>query len=581
MGLSQILAKLYPDSSDKLLQECKHLFSTEKVIPPFQREKDWYKTQQLYVVYPDSFQVKDEANLHTLTQNLDYIAKLGCTGVHILPFFESPLIDRGYDVSNYEAVRPNLGGNEALEKFLAEAHTRNLSVFIDIILNHTSNKHPWFLMATQGDEFFRKFYISQRSKPQLLALEEDEFGLWASYQLETSTIRTRVIFPDKNRELPHWFQGEDGYWYYHTFYPEQPDLNWNNSEVFLTMAEIIVYWAQKGVNFRLDAIPFLGKQLEKGSIESGERTHQIIQALHTILHFVAPHSVFLVEACQPQKTTIEYFGKESAQAEYAYSFRLMQGLWAGLLGKNQQLIWDSLEGMNAIPEWGQWITFLRNHDELTLEFADEHIRQLIYSALQKKGLPFREGFGVAGRTATFLQDPQRVQLAYMLLASLPGVPAIVYGDEIGKHNDLDYMEKQTALRKLITGKADLLADMRDANRGTITQTERDTLRSLQLYSAFSRIFRTRRRFSTLSTQYPEPLPNTPKDIFAASYQLPEGKLLIYINLGEESYRTKVPLNSTVELTLHDADKETDDLLLPACSGIWLRAPNEAPQCLLE
>lgn len=581
MRLSQILAELYPGQSHELLAELSHHFSEEKVIPPFQREKEWYKTQQLYVVYPDSFQIKEEANLHTLTKNLDYIADLGCTGIHILPFFESPLIDNGYDVSDYETVRPNLGGNTAFESFLTSAQKKNLSIFIDIILNHTSDKHPWFLMATKGSEFFRQFYITQKKKPHLVTKEEDEFGLWAVYELENVPLRARIIFPDENLELPHWVQGEDGYWYYHTFYPEQPDLNWDNPEVFQTMAEIVIHWAKKGVNFRLDAIPFLGKQIDKGLLESGERTHLFIEALHLILQTVAPHSVFLVEACQPRDTTIEYFGKRTPQAEYAYSFRLMQGLWAALMSANQEHVWKSLEGMDQIPDWGQWITFLRNHDELTLEFADEYTRLLIYTALQARGLPFRAGFGIAGRTADFLQDPKRILLAYMLLASLPGVPAIVYGDEIGKHKDLDYMEKQTQLRRIITGKQNLEDDTRDANRGTISAQERENLQSLQLYQSFSRIFRARQRFTSIATTFPQPINGLPVDIFAACYPLAKGTLQIFINLGEESFRTPVPLNSTVELTLHDANKEDDTLHLPGYSGIWLWAPDSPPQCLLE
>lgn len=572
MTLPALLGELYPQEAVEILARIKPYLDTPAPPLPFQTDPDWYQSIQLYVTYPEAFYDTVQADFVTLANNLPYIRQLGMNAVHVLPFFNSPLVDRGFDISDFTRVRENLGGNDALNYFLEEAQRQKMNIFIDLVLNHTSDQNPWFLAAQEGDEHFRNFYINVDTKPELIEQWEDDVGFWAKYRLDTGQeLEARVIFPDASLELPHWRQGSDGYWYYHTFYPSQLDLNWNNPDVFLTFADIVMFWARKGVNFRLDAVPFIGKQVELGIIESTNRTHLLVQAFHKLLEVAAPHTAFLVEACQPIEVTKEYFGNGEVEAEFAYNFRLMQSLWASMVSANHDYIWKALAATANKPNWAQWITFLRNHDELTLEFAEANERLLIYEGLKGNGLPFRAGFGLAGRTASFFRDkPRKALTAYLLLASLPGVPAVVYGDEIGKGNDLKYMNTQTELRQIVTGNGALHDDTRDANRGVISHIEKNQPSALQLYTAFSDIFTTRRRFKAMATQMPEPIPDVPRDIFAAQYDLGSSMLEVYINLGEEPFQRRVDPLSTKELSINYAFLNDDRVVLPPFSGIWVR-----------
>lgn len=571
MTLPTLLEQLYPQHVDNILEELQTHLKKPSSPLPHQSEPDWYQHLQLYVAYPETFRERKHADFHTLAHNLDYIKKLGCNAIHVLPFFNSPLIDRGFDISDFTRVRPSLGGNYAFDYFLNKAHQKEVNVFIDLVLNHTSDQHPWFQKAVHGDTAFRDFYIWENKKPELLRRWEDDIGFWAEYQLAERKITARIIFPDQNEELPHWRLGLDGNWYYHTFYSNQLDLNWNNPAVFLTFAEILMYWAKKGVNFRLDAIPFIGKQVKKGIIESADRTHQIVQTFHQLLDEAAPQTAFLVEACQPLPVTKSYFGINFAESEFAYNFRLMQGLWASLVSANTNYVWQALADTADIPDWAQWITFLRNHDELTLEFANVQERLLIYEGLKGNGLPFRAGFGLSGRTTSLVNGKTNQLLtAYLLLASLPGVPAIVYGDELGKGNDLEYMNTQAKLRKYITGHPDTPSDTRDANRGIITNAQKSQPSALGLYYSFSQIFTTRKRFPEIATSQPQRLENVPTDIWAAHYQMDRSDMYIYINLGDEPFQCSIPQNSVLELTINGARKYGDRVLVPSHAGVWIR-----------
>lgn len=578
MTFADLVAQLYPKHVDFILAELEAHRTQPQSPVPHQQAEDWYKKIQLYVAYPETFRERKHADFHTLAYNLDYIKELGCNSIHVLPFFNSPLIDRGFDISDFTRVRPNLGGNHAFDSFLQAAHQKEMSVFIDLVLNHTSDQHPWFQAAQSSQSAqstdlsnFSDFYITQDQKPKLLRTWEDQIGIWAEYQLAKRRITARVIFPEQSQELPHWRQGEDGRWYYHTFYPNQLDLNWDNHQVFLTFAEILLFWAKKGVNFRLDAVPFIGKQLSQGIIESAERTHLIVRAFHQLLQETVPNTVFLVEACQPLEITKSYFGKTQPEAEFAYNFRLMQGLWASLVSANHRYVWQALKETQQIPPWGQWITFLRNHDELTLEYAQVDERLLIYEALKGNGLPFRAGFGLSGRTYDFFnKNKSRLLTAYLLLASLPGVPALVYGDELGKGNDLEYMNEQTKVRKIITGQLNLTDDTRDAHRGMITNHDKTQPLSLQIYRSLAMIFSTRQKFAEIAVSSPKPITSVPDDIWAAHYQLDRSRMIILINLGEDPFQRVVPQNCVVELSINGAQVRQDRAIVPPFAGIWLR-----------
>src|SRR3989344_3811595 len=274
-------------------------------------DKHWYKKLQMYVVYADSFTTvnqkskiknqndkskfknrnKGRGDFYTLTEKLEYIRELGCNAIHVLPFLESPMVDGGFDVSDYYKVRENLGGppsprgnvgategrgNEAFEKFLAKAKSLRLKVFMDLVLNHVSEEHEWFRKAVAGEGRYRNYFIWQKEKPELVKTFEKGGKLWARYrvrlkrksqsskpQLKVQKLKQYidllVVFSDFVGEIPHWRQGKDGYWYFHSFYPQQLDLNCDNPKVLIEMAKVLIYWANKGLSFRLDAIGHLGK----------------------------------------------------------------------------------------------------------------------------------------------------------------------------------------------------------------------------------------------------------------------------------------------------------------------------------
>jgi maltose alpha-D-glucosyltransferase/alpha-amylase len=571
MALTTLLAELYPDEAPVIVERLQ-TYLAEPVIPPgYQTDPRWYQSMQLYVTYPEAFDAENKSGFLALADNLTYIKKLGFNAIHVLPFFFSPLVDRGFDISDFTRVRENLGGNEALNVFLDKARQEEMNVFIDLVLNHTSDQHPWFVAAQNGDEHFRRFYITSKEKPFLVRTWEDDQGLWAKYRLGEKEISARIIFPDVASDLPHWREGIDGYWYYHTFYPNQLDLNWSNPDVFLTFMDIIMFWARQHVNFRLDAISFIGKQVDLGIIESSNRTHLIIQAIHKLLEQAAPHTAFLVEACQPVQVTKEYFGNGEVEAELAYNFRLMQSLWASLVSSNNEYIWKALEVTQKLPDWGQWITFMRNHDELTLEFAEVNERLLIYEGLKGNGLPFRAGFGLAGRTASFLgNDRRKLLMSYFLLASLPGVPAMVYGDEIGKGNDIAYMQSQALLRQKVTGNGKALSDTRDVNRGIISFVEKNQPSALQLYVALSNVYLKRLQRKGMATQMPKRFTDVPSDIFAAQYDLNGLQLGVFINLGDEPFQYKVSPLAMPEVAVNYAFLGDERVVLPPFSGLWIR-----------
>lgn len=243
------------DNVEPLMKPIEHIDASEW---------DWYKSARLYVVYPDSFRVDTKQDLTTLKEQLPRIHQLGCIAIHILPFLKSPLFDAGFDIADYHLVRDDLGGNVAFDDLLGKAKHLGIRVFIDLVLNHTSNDHPWYLQAVQGSEFHRQLYTHSLLKPELINTYTDQDGKWATYRLSNKEVPIRIIFPEQAGPIPHWEEGMDGYWYYHTFYPHQLDVDWNNPSVFIEYAKVFTYWAQKGVNFRLDAIPFIAKDINSG-----------------------------------------------------------------------------------------------------------------------------------------------------------------------------------------------------------------------------------------------------------------------------------------------------------------------------
>lgn len=573
MGYTDLIKQLYPEHHNRVTQSLSASLQIPKVENAPEAEANWYKHLQIYVTYPDAFHDDWRAGFEQLTQNLDHIQNLGCNAIHVLPFLSSPQIDGGFDVSEYYIVRDNVGGNQAFEDFLLAAQKRKMAVFMDLVLNHISQEHRWFSQAISGDRFYRGFFYNSLTKPELIKVETRANGKFAIYQTNAGQVEIRIIFPEQVGDIPHWRQAEDGYWYYHTFYPQQLDLNWNNHHVFIAMAKTLIYWARKGLLFRLDAIPFVGKEIAPGQIETSQRTHVIVQALHSIAQHAVSQPVFLVEANQPTSKLLRYFGQESTnyrdqviEAELAYDFPLMNAIWTSLATNDPEPIAQTINQIqDQVPDWAGWVTFLRNHDELSLEYAKPEARQLILQAFGKAGLPFRAGHDLSGRTASLLGRDLTV-FAHSVLASLPGDVAIIYGDEIGKVNDLEFMQHQTEYKRARSGDESVADDTRDINRGYLDPAQLNSAENQQIYSQIQNLLQLR-----LKLKFADQKCDIEADSQVLTVRYPELKLKFVINFADEAKTVKLKseYRPIYQWSYQAAEiKQTKTKLVLAPKAVW-------------
>ncbi len=455
------------------------------------RTYDWYKNEIIYMFYVDQFGVVTDEKQNTFKDTalmLDYLEDLGVTTLYMLPFADSPMKDAGFDVKNPKNVRQDLGGIVEFEEFIKEAKARNFKIKADLVLNHFSDNHEWFKKLQAGDLSYLDYFVYRETMPEYKRYKDEKLGVVAEYQEDDGSIsKRRIIFPE-NTETNYREVEINGkkYYLYHTFYPFQLDINWQNPDVLYYVLDTISHWANLGIDiFRMDAIPYLSK--DKGTnAENQPKTHAIVSLLSNYIQLSAPSSVIQVEACQTPKDILHYFGKEreveikiedenkilkrTSQAQIAYHFPYMPAIWASLITKDKKYFIDAYKNTPSIPKSATWGLFLRVHDELTLEMVSPEVREIIFNNLVSKGASFREGFGVAGRMANFLdKNPSRIEEAFSILLSLPGIPIIYYGDEVGVANNFENAKKSASLRA--KNKPNMLSvfDSRDINRGNVAQ----------------------------------------------------------------------------------------------------------------
>lgn len=558
--LSTTLGELYTDIEIRDI-------SSQIPIPYSPPPKITSNPLQLYVTYPHAFCENGTCRLTQLEKQLPRIQSLGMNAIHILPPFKSPMIDNGFDVSDYYAIREEIGGNDAFEKFLMQASQLDMQVFVDFVLNHVSDQHEWFQKAIAGDQYYQQFFHTLPDRPPHIKTFEENGATYARYSINGAPHDLRVIFPDQVGEIPHWVE-HNGVWYFHTFYPQQIDLDWSNPHVFAEMSKVLMYWAEKGCSFRLDAVSHIGKNWNDGMQKSTDNAHTLVQALRHILALTNSKSVFLVEVNEPAEKTITYSGAEThKESDLMYHFELTEALWETLLLTNTERLWQLIDTFGQLPQWSKWVTFLRNHDALTIRYCAQEIREQLYALLEPNGLAFREGNAISGRTASFLEnDSKKIITAHLLLASLPGYPALMYGDELGKMNDMDYMYEETEKKRTLGIAAQ--DDTRDIGRGLITESDLNTPEAQKIQKALANIFTTRAKFSDLAAARPEHLLPDQKKLFAASYRLEQGELRIFINLGEENITIQTAVTNPM-LTIHDVELSEGNLSLGAYSGVWV------------
>jgi maltose alpha-D-glucosyltransferase / alpha-amylase len=385
----------------------------------------WYKDAVIYELNVRGFLdasgdgVGDFAGL---THKLDYLAALGVTAIWLLPFYPSPLRDGGYDISDYAGVHPAYGTLEDVEAFIAEAHRRGLRVITELVANHTSDQHPWF--------------IDSRSSP---TSSRRDWYVWSDD--DSRYADARIIFTDT--ETSNWaWDDQSGAYYWHRFFSHQPDLNWQNPAVFDAVLAAMRYWLDLGVDgMRLDAVPYLIER-EGTSCENLPETHQVLKRLRTALDAQHPGRMFLAEANQWPRDVLPYFGEgKGNECHMAYHFPLMPRIWISLREEDPSSIIEIMEETPPVPADCQWAIFLRNHDELTLEMVTDEERAFLWSEYAPDPRA-RLNLGIRRRLAP-LVDNQRDQIELLngLLLSMPGTPVIYYGDEIGMGDNLDLPDR--------------------------------------------------------------------------------------------------------------------------------------------
>ena len=556
------LIELYGDDGLQVYANIKEYI--KKVIP---REKTsdrsyWYKNINVYVVYPDGLYSRTLSPFKRLISHLDHVKKLGFNAIHVLPFLASPMVDKGFDISDFHKVRPELGTFEELKQFKAAAEEKDIRVFMDLVFNHISEEHEWFKKAVAGDEYYREFFIYRKKKPRFIRRFHKESAVWAEYEVDGEIVIANIAFPEYTGEVPHWREGDDGYWYYHTYYPQQLDVNWFNPHVFEEFAKIVMDWASLGFNFRMDAIPFVGKDAYKQVDEDYDRTFKIIAALNAIADEIYPECAFIVETYERLETVKAYFGTSNMkQAELSYNFHLCTYLWVGLVTQNVDSIWGKLTEIIEIPKHGEWINFLRNHDELSLAYLDDDLNQKLNRALLPNGAPFREQYGISGRTYSLLGGTlKRFLMAYFLLYSIPGSIAMVYGDEFGTKN-ISWNKLNDKERK----------DTRNINRGVLTKSHMQTKKSKRICAMIEDMLNKRKILRHYQNIWPERIDKIKdKAIFAAIYKLGASELIVLINLSNKRKKVALECNDhRTVVTMNSLQVQGDQITLGPYGGVWL------------
>ncbi len=379
----------------------------------------WYKDAIIYQLHVKAF---CDANgdgigdFDGLASKLDYLSHLGVTAVWLLPFYPSPLRDDGYDIGDYRDVHPLYGQLKDFKRFVREAHKRNLKVITELVINHTSDQHPWFQRA-------------RKAKP---GSKWRDFYVWSDTNKRYEG--TRIIFCDTETSNWQW-DDEAGQYYWHRFFHHQPDLNFDNPRVFEEVTKVMKLWLDMGVDgMRLDAIPYLCER-DGTNNENLPETHQVLKNLRTWLDENYPEAFFLAEANQWPEDVRHYFGDDD-ECHMAFHFPLMPRIYMAVAQEDRHPVTDIMRQTPEIPEDCQWAIFLRNHDELTLEMVTDKERDYLWS-FYAADTQARINLGIRRRLAPLLgNDRRKIELLNSLLMSMPGTPIVYYGDEIGMGDNI-------------------------------------------------------------------------------------------------------------------------------------------------
>lgn len=405
----------------------------------------WFKDAIIYEVPVRAFADSNAdgiGDFRGLTEKLDYLQDLGVTAVWVLPFFPSPLRDDGYDISNYTSVNSIYGNLDDFKEFLAAAHQRGIRVIIELIVNHTSDQHPWF----------------QRARRAPKGSVERDFYVWSDTPEKYQ--EARIIFQDFETSNWSWDPLAKAY-YWHRFYSHQPDLNYDNPAVRQAVFEVLDFWLEMGVDgLRMDAVPYLYER-EGTNCENLPETHNFLKQLRQQVDAKFPNRMLLAEANQWPEDAAAYYG-EGDECHMNFHFPLMPRLFMALRMEDSFPIFDILQQTPSIPDNCQWALFLRNHDELTLEMVTDEDRDYMYR-VYAQDQEMRVNLGIRRRLAPLLgNNRRRIELLNSLLLALPGTPVLYYGDEIGMGDNV-YVGDRNGVRTPMQWSSDRNAGFSRAN----------------------------------------------------------------------------------------------------------------------
>jgi maltose alpha-D-glucosyltransferase/alpha-amylase len=411
-------------------------------------KKDWYKDAIFYEVPVRSFfdsNADGVGDFRGLTEKLDYIRSLGVDCIWLLPMYPSPLKDDGYDISDFFGIRSDYGTLDDFKEFVRAAHDSGIRVIADLVLNHTSDQHPWFQEARRSPDSPMRSYYVWSADPERYA-------------------GTRIIFNDT--EVSNWaWDPVAGSHYWHRFFSHQPDLNYSSPAVRQAILEVVSYWLDMGLDgFRCDAVPYLFER-EGTNCENLPETHEYLKELRAHVDQHYPGTLLLAEANQWPADVRHYFG-DGDEMHMAFHFPLMPRLFMALRREDRTPIVEILGQTPDIPEPCQWGLFLRNHDELTLEMVTDADRDYMYLEYARDSV-MRLNLGIRRRLAPLMENGRRqMELLNSLLLSLPGSPIIYYGDEIGMGDNI-YLGDRNGVRTPMQWSSDRNAGFSKADPGRL------------------------------------------------------------------------------------------------------------------
>ena len=388
----------------------------------------WYKDAVIYQAHVRAFLDSNNDGIGDfagLTQKLDYLQALGINTLWLLPFYPSPLRDDGYDIADYENIHPSYGTLEDFDRFIEEAHRRDIRVITELVINHTSDQHPWFQAARRAPA----------------GSSERDFYVWSDTNQKYQGVR--IIFTDTETSNWSWDDTAKAY-YWHRFFHHQPDLNFDNPAVLDAVLRVMYFWLDRGVDgLRLDAVPYLIER--EGTIcENLPETHEILRRIRRALDARYSDRMLLAEANQWPADVRPYFG-DGDECHMAFHFPLMPRMFMAIRQEDRHPITEILRQTPDIPENCQWAMFLRNHDELTLEMVTDEERDYMYQAYAADP-QMRINVGIRRRLAPLLENSRRrIELMNALLFSMPGTPVVYYGDEIAMGDNV-YLGDRNGVR---------------------------------------------------------------------------------------------------------------------------------------